>query len=42
VDAPHNGQLNIKLKKQGLGAPAVGLIWTPAGFKMILDEGKLS
>ncbi len=31
-----------RLKKQGLGAPAVGLIWTPAGFKTILDEGKLS
>lgn len=31
-----------RMKKVRLGAPAVGLIWTPNGFNAIIDEGKLS
>ena len=31
-----------RMKKIRLGAPAVGLIWTPTGFKTLIDEGKLS
>ena len=31
-----------QMKKLRFGAPAVSLIWTPAGFDTIIDEGKLS
>lgn len=31
-----------QMKKIRLGAPAVGLIWSRSGVKMIIDEGKLS
>jgi len=31
-----------QMKRLRFGAPAVSLIWTPSGFKAIIDEGKLS
>ncbi|MCF8095246.1 MAG: ThiF family adenylyltransferase [Desulfobacteraceae bacterium] len=31
-----------QMKKIRFGAPALGLIWTPEGYKAILDEGKLA
>jgi integrative and conjugative element protein (TIGR02256 family) len=31
-----------QMKRLRFGAPAAGLIWTPSGFKAIIDEGKLS
>jgi len=30
------------IKKLRFGAPSLGLIWTPSGFKAIVDEGKLA
>ncbi len=30
------------IKKLRFGAPSLGLIWTPSGFKAIIDEGKLA
>jgi integrative and conjugative element protein (TIGR02256 family) len=31
-----------RMKRLRFGAPAIGLIWMPSGFKAIIDEGKLS
>jgi len=31
-----------ELRRVRLGAPAVGVIWTPSGFRAIVDEGKLA
>lgn len=31
-----------RMKRLRFGAPAASLIWTPAGFNAIIDEGKLS
>ena len=31
-----------RMKRLRFGAPAIGLIWMPSGFKGIIDEGKLT